>query len=276
MWHINRVSMGSSSSPSPKTKISSIHRHLLYLLSFSAAASLANDLGSSGQSTLDLNRFLNPHDQVVLKGGPDFDYGVSQAGDDLVSPSNQAEASSHVDLVVHRCEEGHSCVAGEQCCQGGCIPESHDCCSASQHCFPGDYCFFYEGIVRCCPEGMSCSQMSEDVAWEQTVYWYEEVHVVEENSEERFTSQRLESSVRQTTTSITVSASYTNEASSSLSALSSSVYYAAQTSPELHSIPTRTSTVTRVPTSSSTRDVLRTSAPQGTGSPEKFITRVWR
>ena len=51
-----------------------------------------------------------------------------------------------------------------------CIPETHDCCSASKHCFPGNYYFFYEGQIRCCPERMKYIYINGEVAFKHTFY----------------------------------------------------------------------------------------------------------
>ncbi|KAL4746844.1 hypothetical protein BDW72DRAFT_210127 [Aspergillus terricola var. indicus] len=118
---------------------------------------------------------------------------------------------------------GVDCSQNEKCCHGACIPYTQDCCSASLYCFPGDYCFLYENKVRCCPQGISCIQISGEVVFEQTVQWYEKVEVENASFEDWYLS------VMDVTATITVSASYAEEASAAYSSLSRSIMHAAPT-----------------------------------------------
>jgi hypothetical protein len=83
------------------------------------------------------------------------------------------------------------------------------------------------------------------VVLERTVSWYEEVHIVEESKTELVTLQYTEHSTVDTTVSITVTASYSKEASSSYSSLSWDVVNIAQTT-NVETIPSYTKTVTGI------------------------------
>ncbi|KAL4919182.1 hypothetical protein BDW62DRAFT_209913 [Aspergillus aurantiobrunneus] len=132
--------------------------------------------------------------------------------------------------------------------------QRHDCCSAAEHCSPGDYCFHHGGEVRCCPEGLACFEISGVVCFEQAFVWYEEVHIVEEDMDEATTSWDLQESVWGTSTRLSVTASYPTEGRSSYSSLSASVVQAAATSLSLvNAMDART--VTRDPVAH--RDFLK-------------------
>lgn len=135
------------------------------------------------------------------------------------------------------CPEDSSHSVKQQGHWGCCVLETHDYCSAREHCFPGDYCFIYDKTARCCPKGISCIQINGELLIEQTVYWYQEVHTL-------ITSRYLEHSVMGTPTRLTVTASYPQEASSSYSFLSWSVRNAATTLPPLDQLTTRTASMT--------------------------------
>jgi hypothetical protein len=127
-------------------------------------------------------------------------------------------------------------------------------CSASTHCLPGDYCFVYDGSIRCCPEGLACFSIGGDICYEQTVYWYEEVHVhyvdVDEDGgmgEEVavVTEWEVESSVVQTVARVTVTASYPGEGRSEFVRISRGAVREAETRVVLDEVPTRTREVTQ-------------------------------
>ncbi|BCS28484.1 uncharacterized protein APUU_70054A [Aspergillus puulaauensis] len=142
-----------------------------------------------------------------------------------------------------------SCQPDEKQCNDSCIPSTQDCCSAD-HCFPGDYCYHHSGKAHCCPQGLECFQISGHVCFDQKILWYDEVHIVEEDSDEVVTAWDLHESVRRAKTRLTVTASYPSEGRSSYSELSSRVVRAAATSSVvLDSIATRTITFTSSPTS---------------------------
>jgi len=140
------------------------------------------------------------------------------------------------------CMDDHHCSTSQKCCDGVCIPETHDCCSASEHCLPGDYCFFYGGQVRCCPEGMNCIHINGEVVFEHTFYWYEKIYATDEVSEEDWCL-----SVMDVTSAITVAASYAEEASAAFSSLSRGVLNSARIMSN-SDIPTHTITQTTIMT----------------------------
>jgi hypothetical protein len=72
------------------------------------------------------------------------------------------------------------------------------------------------------------------------------MHVVEESQGEVITLRYMERSMIYTTTGITVTASYSKEASSSYASLSRIVVNAMKTSPNLDAIPTHKTTVTGI------------------------------
>ncbi|KAL4790383.1 hypothetical protein BDV19DRAFT_372464 [Aspergillus venezuelensis] len=155
-----------------------------------------------------------------------------------------------------------TCPATQKPCGNTCIPTTQDCCSASEHCFPGDYCYIHTGKVRCCPEGLECYQLSGDICYEQSVVWYEEVHIVGESDDqigdlERgvITSWELQESVRETKTRVIVSASYPGEGRASFAALSEGIVQGARATSVLlvlDNVPTRTVTASKTPTASAT------------------------
>ncbi|KAL2808648.1 hypothetical protein BJX63DRAFT_435934 [Aspergillus granulosus] len=126
---------------------------------------------------------------------------------------NEEPGDQHI-FLPPLCAENH-CSDTEKCCEHSCIPKTHDCCSADEHCWPGDYCFYYDAVVRCCPLGMSCIQISGEVVVQQTIYWYEMLDNLDEDEGDWFQS------AVDVTTKITIAASYTDEAKSSYSILSS-------------------------------------------------------
>lgn len=142
-----------------------------------------------------------------------------------------------------------SCQPDQKQCNNSCIPSTQDCCSAA-HCFPGDYCYHHSGKAHCCPEGLECFQISGDVCFDQRILWYDEVHIVEVNSDAVTTAWDLQESVQRAKTRLAVTASYPSEGRSSYSRLSSSVLEAAATSSVvLDTISTRTITLLSSPTS---------------------------
>ncbi|KAL4933511.1 uncharacterized protein BDV17DRAFT_252140 [Aspergillus undulatus] len=132
------------------------------------------------------------------------------------------------------CDDLHHCPANEKCCDAACIPYLHDCCSASTHCLPGDYCFLYDNEPRCCPEGLSCIHASGEFIFTQTVQWYEDLS--DEGYEDWYQS------VIDVTSIITVAASYAGEASAAYASMSRAITDAA------HMLPTKTITEGRAPT----------------------------
>ncbi|KAL5041048.1 hypothetical protein BDW71DRAFT_192548 [Aspergillus fruticulosus] len=138
-----------------------------------------------------------------------------------------------------------SCPPAQKQCNGTCIPSTQDCCAASEHCLPEDYCYHHSGSVRCCPEGLACFQISGDVCFERTVVWYEEVHIVDENEDEIITSWHPVESVYATSSRITITASYPAEGRASFTRLSWGIVDAAATpvALALDEIPTRTVTL---------------------------------
>ncbi len=149
--------------------------------------------------------------------------------------------SCSVEQIVNpsgNCIDDHHCSTGQKCCDSVCIPETHDCCSASENCLPGDYCFFYEGQIRCCPEGMNCIHINGEVAFEHVFYLYEKIYAADEVSEEDWTL-----SVMDVTSAITVEASYAEEASAAYSSLSRDVLSSARIMSNSE-IPTKTITQT--------------------------------
>ncbi|KAL3487210.1 hypothetical protein BJX62DRAFT_241242 [Aspergillus germanicus] len=139
-------------------------------------------------------------------------------------------------------------------------------CSASTHCLPGDYCFVHESSIRCCPEDLACFSITANIWYEQTVYWYEEVHVhyvdVDEDGGEGeevavVTEWEVESSVVQAATRVTVTASYPAEGRNEFDKLSRGVVREAETRVVLNEVPTRTREVTR--------GIRRTSEMEDTG-----------
>ncbi len=114
------------------------------------------------------------------------------------------------------CDDLHHCPANEKCCNAACIPYLHDCCSASTHCLPGDYCFLYDNEVRCCPEGLSCIHVSGEFIFKQTVQWYE--NLSDEGYEDWYQS------VMDVTSIITVAASYAAEASAAYASITDAAH----------------------------------------------------
>jgi hypothetical protein len=126
--------------------------------------------------------------------------------------------------------------------------------SASTHCLPGDYCFVHDGSIRCCPEGLACFSIAADICYEQTVYWYEEVHVhyvdIDEDGGEGeevavVTEWEVESSVVQTATRVLATASYPADGRKEFERLSRGIVRQAETRVLLDEVPTRTREVTR-------------------------------
>ncbi|KAL4876929.1 hypothetical protein BJY04DRAFT_199220 [Aspergillus karnatakaensis] len=173
-----------------------------------------------------------------------------------------------LDLSTFPDTETLTCPPTHKQCANTCIPSTQDCCSASEHCFPGDYCFFHAGQVRCCPQGLECFQMSGDVCLSQTVVWYEAVLVVavtegsggdvdsgdgggsEEATATTTTLWDLQSEERHTRTRVTVSASYPAEGRRVYESVSASLKEALATTVMVwgDGVPTRTRTVVSLPT----------------------------
>ncbi|KAL2823550.1 hypothetical protein BDW59DRAFT_96532 [Aspergillus cavernicola] len=217
----------------------SLHHTLLYLLSLSSM-SFAGDQDVL-MHPVSLHRTVALVTNTISYNG----HTPSQIADPSLSrvPHDKDSSSDN--------ESTPSCSSDEKWCPDtdSCIPLTHDCCSASKHCFPGDYCFHHDAEVRCCPQGLECFQISSIVCIEQPVFWYEEVYIVEEDSDEVTTSWDLLETMLETRTPITVTASYPGEGRASFSSLSSSIIQSAVETPlELDLLPTRTTTVVRTPT----------------------------
>ncbi|KAL3441497.1 hypothetical protein BJX65DRAFT_288469 [Aspergillus insuetus] len=142
---------------------------------------LEQDTGFIGLSLL-------ASDQLSRPPAVDSSHGaVTPSEREMPWPDIQNIYPSSCSPSSHCFVDGNSCAAGEQCCSGICIPDTQDCCSATEDCLPGDYCFIHENRVRCCPLGKSCFQIKGEVVLERTVSWYEEVHIVEESKTELVT-----------------------------------------------------------------------------------------
>ncbi|KAL4938153.1 hypothetical protein BDV06DRAFT_201547 [Aspergillus oleicola] len=227
----------------------SLSRTLLYLLSLSSI-SLARD-----QDVLQPDQpFLEfpSHSSLVL-------ITKTVTYDEHVLPTLPTQAPNSPLLNTPE-NATISCFSTQKQCANTCIPSTQDCCSASEHCFPGDYCYHHSGEIRCCPEGLECYQLSGDVCFDQTIVWYEEVHIVEGGDDEDdregqeqevVTSWELRESFQETKTRVTVTASYPAEGRASFAALSQSFAEAATAtslSLVLDFVPTRTVTISKTPT----------------------------
>ncbi|KAL4983194.1 hypothetical protein BDW68DRAFT_169398 [Aspergillus falconensis] len=208
----------------------SLHRTLLYLLSISAIS-----LASNQDVLQDFDRDPSHGHRVLLTKT------VSYTGHE--TPPMQTHDTS--DAFSNPSEFDLSCPPAQKQCNGTCIPSTQDCCAASEHCLPEDYCYHHSGSVRCCPEGLACFQISGDVCFERTVVWYEEVHIVDENEDEIITSWHPVESVYATSSRITITASYPAEGRASFTRLSWGIVDAAATpvALALDEIPTRTVTL---------------------------------
>ncbi|KAL4994890.1 hypothetical protein BDV10DRAFT_188603 [Aspergillus recurvatus] len=213
----------------------SLQRTLLYLFMFTAT-SLASNQDILQSSDRDLSR----SSRVLLT--ETFSYPEHE----------NAPMPTHdmTDAFSNSPELNLSCPPAQKQCNDTCIPSTQDCCAASEHCLPGDYCYHHSDMVRCCPEGLACFQISGDVCFERTVVWYEEVHIVNENEDETTTSWDLMESVYATKTKITVTASYPTEGRASFTSFSRGIVEAAATpvSLVLDEVPTRMVTLMGVHT----------------------------
>lgn len=246
----------------PLWKATLFSYHASFFLLYSTATSVAENWNGP---TRPLSRFLSPEllrpmpKQLVLAPEGYYDDELSYEHDEPWSSSQSMYNFNHSrfpgvltslgkdQASTCYCPEDSPHSAKEQGYWGCCTLETHDYCSASEHCLPGDYCFIYDEKARCCPQGISCIQINGELLLEQTVYWYQEVHTL-------ITSRYLEHSVMGTPTRLTVTASYPKEASSSYSLLSWSVRNAAKTLPPLDQLTTRTASMPR-------DSVLTSSAP---------------
>ncbi|KAL4863207.1 hypothetical protein BDV12DRAFT_30576 [Aspergillus spectabilis] len=175
----------------------SLYQTLLYILSLSSVA-LAGDqdvLRNSGLDAISSSLY------------------ISHAASSNISDLNSHHDASTSSIYNTPTTENLSCAPNEKQCNNACIPSTHDCCSAAEHCYPGDYCFQHGGEIRCCPEGLACFQISGDVCFEQTVLWYEAVIIVkeDEDGDEVVTLWDLQEEMRETSTRVTVTASYPGE-----------------------------------------------------------------
>ncbi|KAL2851148.1 hypothetical protein BJY01DRAFT_232972 [Aspergillus pseudoustus] len=233
-----------------RTSITSLYRTLLYLLSLPAVSlasgqDILKNHPSAGSSSTYTRNLVS---KTFSYGGDILPPTLSPSADSQPAPTDKDEATP---LSYALCPAGH------KRCANACIPSTQDCCSASTHCFPGDYCFRHDGEVRCCPEGLSCFNISGDVCYAQKVFWYEEVHVhfVEvdvdgEGHEKReevavVTEWGMESSVMRTATRVAVTASYPAEGRSVFEKVSRGIVREAETRIVLDEVPTRTRVVTR-------------------------------
>ncbi|KAL4899453.1 hypothetical protein BDW74DRAFT_110112 [Aspergillus multicolor] len=237
---------------SPQTAMS-LYKTLLYLLSLSSL-SLASE-----QDVLDeSDRALYPShgSRVLLTKTVTYNEHAPSPTDSQQSRINHlALTNNHPGIGTIPSEASKpslNCPFDQKPCGKTCIPSTQDCCFADHHCLPGDYCYIHSGAVRCCPQGLACFQISGDVCFEQTVVWYEEVHIVDETEHsdgtgEVVTSWELLESVRSTSSRITVTASYPAEGRAAFTSLSSRIVEAAVTSVALalalDEIPTRTVTL---------------------------------
>ncbi|KAL4816987.1 hypothetical protein BDW67DRAFT_161232 [Aspergillus spinulosporus] len=206
----------------------SLYRTLLYLLSISAGACAIE------QDVLqDFNRDSSDVSRILLTKT------VSYTGHESTLMSTTYDRT---DSLSDPPQRNLSCPPGRKQCGDTCIPSTQDCCAASEHCLPGDYCYRHSGSVRCCPEGLACFQISGDVCFERTVVWYEEIHIVDVNEDEIMTSWDLVELVYPTSSKITVTASYPAEGRASFTSLSEGIVEAAATpvTLALDEIPTRT------------------------------------
>ncbi|KAL3451369.1 hypothetical protein BJX65DRAFT_303949 [Aspergillus insuetus] len=204
----------------------SLHRTLLYLLSLTSAA-----LGSD-QDILD-----NPTQTPNIDSSPSYSRNLITRsfsyGGSIPTPTSLPDPEPETNHEPQ-------------------LDNTH--CSASTHCLPGDYCFIHDGSIRCCPEGIACFSIMADICYEQTVYWYEEVHIhyvdVDDDGEEGeevavVTEWEVSSSVVQTATRLTVTASFPDEGRGEFEKLSRGVVRGAETRVVLDKVPTRTREVTR-------------------------------
>ncbi|RDW83558.1 uncharacterized protein DSM5745_03884 [Aspergillus mulundensis] len=226
---------------SSRTTIS-LHRTLLYLLSLSSIsfATEQDVLDDSGRGL-----YPSHGSRVLLTKTVSYNHHVPVPTRDTPNTLSTSSEPSPV------------CPSDQKPCRHTCIPSTQDCCSADQHCLPGDYCYIHSGSVRCCPQGLSCFQISGDVCFEQTVIWYEEVHIVNETEDDSdgagageavtVTSWELLESARPTSSRITVTASYPAEGRAAFTSLSQRIVEAAVTpvalALALDEIPTRTVTL---------------------------------
>ncbi|KAL4925318.1 uncharacterized protein BDV17DRAFT_272387 [Aspergillus undulatus] len=142
--------------------IMSLQRTLLYLLSLSSLSLASNQdiLEDSDRDTSSLNS-LSSHDSLVL-------VTKTVTYDEHPWPTQVVELPS-APTYLNNDSPTFSCPPAQKECNNSCIPTTQDCCSAAEHCFPGDYCYHHQGSVRCCPEGLACFQISGDVCFEQRV-----------------------------------------------------------------------------------------------------------
>ncbi|CEN60905.1 hypothetical protein ASPCAL07576 [Aspergillus calidoustus] len=227
----------------------SLHRILLYLLSLtSAALGTDQDTVNNPTHTSDIDTSSSYSRNLFTKT---FSYGGS-----IPPPSSLPGPHTHPPSLPHNPRQrtvltmqvDTETVFAEE-------PHLEDTrCSASHNCLPGDYCFVHDASIRCCPEGLACFSITADVCYEQTVYWYEEVHVhyvdVDEDGGEGeevavVTEWEVESSVVQTATRVTVTASYPADGRGEFARVSRGIVRDAETRVVLDEVPTRTREITR-------------------------------
>ncbi|KAL4953384.1 hypothetical protein BDW69DRAFT_184519 [Aspergillus filifer] len=224
-------------------------RNLFHLLSLSPVSFASEQDVLQQEPNFSNGRALQSHGSLVL-------VTKTVTYDKHILPTLPPQAPSSPTLNIPE-NPTIICPPTQKQCGDTCIPTTQDCCSASEHCFPGDYCYIHSSEIRCCPEGLECYQLSGDICFDQTVVWYEEVHIVEEHDEqagdqerEVATSWKLQESVQETKTRVTVSASYPAEGRASFAALSERIVQDAMatTLSLVLDVPTRTVTISRTPT----------------------------
>ncbi|KAI9367695.1 hypothetical protein BJX61DRAFT_547242 [Aspergillus egyptiacus] len=228
-------------------KIMSLHRTLLYILSLSQVSfALDQDvLGAEAVSVVNTRELSS--------------YTV-------ISPATATDTASPAD---HTTNPSHSTPPSYN---QNPIPSSPSPCSAPLHCYPGDYCFHHFGAIRCCPEGLACVQITGDVNIEQAVVWYEEVYTVEKGSDydddddddDVLTSWDIVESTLHTTTRVTATASFPEDARVAYASLTERVRVQAVETPLVliigggggGAMPTRTRMRTAVTSASTAEDMV--------------------
>ncbi|KAA8647056.1 putative GPI anchored protein [Aspergillus tanneri] len=149
------------------------------------------------------------------------------------------------------CDVKHYCNAPDECCENSCMTQGYNCCSNGQSCEPDNVCIIRDGEMGCCPrEG--CYSYENVIYWYVYVYWYIEIYW-EVRVKVTTSTVSLTSSSERTSSTLSLRASRSDALYSSYSSLSSSIVEAASTTPDLHDLPTSTTTTsnpTAVPTGS--------------------------